>query len=174
YLAVHSALGMQRDLGLAQVASMDVAAILDSGDFNHPYHGRLLHIGRVEGGLFPGFVALGFCLVAVAWLVLRAPPGHATPDWPRWARCGVALAAVGTAGALVLAGILSSWHLDRLASVRGLRDLTWATLALPALALLYVGLEGRSGRTGPFVGRDWIPVLAFLTAFPYPLTTAPP
>src|SRR5262249_34831735 len=86
YLAIHTALGYERDLGQAQVASMDLVAILDPGDFNRPYRGWLTRRHGVEGGLFPGFVPLALCVLAAGWVVLRDPPGGSAVDGGRIAR----------------------------------------------------------------------------------------
>src|SRR5262249_26063404 len=135
--------------------------------------GRLKSLGRSEGGLFPGFVALALAGVAVA-LYTRGPARPRLPAWPRpvgWLLIGPAVAA-GAARALVAAcggGRLT------LGSVRVLtiRDLTLEVNALPVLALAWLILEGRRGLRGLLAPREWMLVLLLLVLLTYLLCLAP-
>jgi hypothetical protein len=175
YVAVHQALGFQRGADWwVQVASMDLLAFLDAGIFNRSYGKRLLRTAGVENGLFLGFIPMALCVLAIGWLVLRDAADSAAPAWRRRARLSVVLGALVCIAALTVVA-LAAVARGRVASATwlGLRDLSWAILALPLLALAYVALERPAARGEPLTQREWVAVLAFLAVFTYLLTTGP-
>jgi hypothetical protein len=160
---------LKRDVGEAEFFGMDLLSLFDPGVFNVAYGRWLLHLGRPEGGLFPGFTVLALVAVAVGSLA-------AAPASPRWiGRAQRILAA--TAGVCVIVIVVTA--LGGLSFRTGvlrhlaIRDLTLPVNLLPALALAAVALEGRRRRTGPLIPREWVLVTAFLTVVTYLLTLAP-
>jgi hypothetical protein len=171
YLAHHRELGFERDIGEAEWFGMDLLSILDAGVFNTLYHGRLLHLARAEGGLFPGFVALGLAAVALGTL-----PGTTAPQSRRWIdRTQCALAAGACLCLLLVAVAAAGGFAIRIGGVRllSIHDLTLPVNLLPVLALIGVALEGSHRRTGPLVAREWVLVALFLAVLAYLLTLAP-
>ncbi|HZS32972.1 MAG TPA: interleukin-like EMT inducer domain-containing protein [Methylomirabilota bacterium] len=171
YFAVHRELGFERDIRLLEVASMDLLALFDAGSFNALYHRRLLRTGGVEGGLFPGFIALALAGLA-PWLARG--PGDAAPRWRRRGRRAVAAVALAALGALVLTPALGGIRLG-IGSVRVLTvtRLTGPLLFLLAALLAWVGLEGRQAEREPLSPREWTVALVFLAAVTYALTLSP-
>jgi Interleukin-like EMT inducer len=173
YLAIHRELGFQRVLDEADVFGMDLLSILDPGQFNLLYGGHLVSLGRSEGGLFPGFVALLLSGLAVAFYGRRLLDSPR----PRWIRLA-ALALVGTAavalGAIGLAIAVGKVRMA-LGDVRILKftRLTWPVLILPVLVLGAVALEGRRRREGALDSREWMLTAGFLVVFTYLLCLTP-
>jgi hypothetical protein len=173
YLGVHQELGFQRTLAEGDVFGMDLLSILDPAEFSRFYRNRLVALGRPEGGLFPGFVALALAGAAVL-LYARGRDEPALPTWARrarWLLLGLAIVAVG-AIALALA---FGRHRPPIGLLRGLRvrDLTLAVNALPALALAWLALEARRRLSGALRPREWMLVLLFLSLLTYLLCLAP-
>jgi hypothetical protein len=155
------------------VFGMDLLSILDPGEWSRLYRHRLLSLGRPEGGLFPGFLAL---VLAAAPIVLHAriPGQPALPAWARrarWLFLGLAVAASG-AIALALAIGKARPSLGVLRVLR-IRDLTLAVSALPVLALGGLALEGRRRLVGALNPREWMLTLLFLALLAYQLCLAP-
>ncbi len=170
YFAVHRELGFERDIRLLEVASMDLLALFDAGSFNALYHRRLLRTGGVEGGLFPGFVALGLAVAAPA-LVRGAAAG--TP-WRRRARRVIATAAVAALGVLVVTPWVGKIRLGvGSARLLTITHLTGALLVLLGALLAWVVVEGRQAERGPLSRREWAVALVFLAALSYALTLSP-
>jgi hypothetical protein len=65
YFGVHQELGFHRTLAEGDVFGMDFLSILDPAEFSRFYRRRLMSLGRPEGGLFPGFVALALAGAAI-------------------------------------------------------------------------------------------------------------
>ena len=172
YLVHHRELGLQRDVGEAEWFGMDLLSLFDPGVFNAPYGGRLLYLARSEGGLFPGFVALG--LAAVALGMLATLPGQGPPRWIGRAQ-GVLAAGAGICLVLIAVTAALGGLRLRLGPVHllSVHDLTLAVNVLPAFALAAVALEGRRRRPGPLITREWVLVALFLTVLCYLLTLAP-
>ncbi len=169
YVAHNLELGLKRDVGEAEFFGMDLLSLFDPGVFNVAYGRRLLHLGRPEGGLFPGFAVLGLVVIAVG--SLAASPG--VPRWIGRAQRGLA-ASAGLC--LVVLVVTALGGLDfRTGVLRhlGVRDLTLPVNLLPVLALAAIALEGRRRRTGPLIAREWILITGFLTVLTYLLTLAP-
>jgi hypothetical protein len=172
YVVHHLELDLRRDVGEAEWFGMDLLSLFDPGVFNHAYGGRLLFLARSEGGLFPGFVALG--LAAVAMVTLAAAP---VPQSPRWIGRAQRALATGAGLCLLLIAVaaVAGGLAVRVSQVRLLRirDLTLPVNLLPIFALATVALEGRRRRIGPLVAREWVLVALFLAVFTYLLTLAP-
>jgi hypothetical protein len=173
YFAVHRELGMERDIRLLEVASMDLLALFDGGSFNALYRNWPTRTGGVEGGLFPGVVALALATGA-PWLTGRAGGGTAGTVWRRRARWGVAIAALACL-ALIVA---TPWSGGLRLSVGGVRLLRVVRLTTPLLLLLvlllaWVALEGRQSSRGPLSPREWAVGLICLAAVTYALTLSP-
>ena len=171
YVAHNLELGLKRDVGEAEFFGMDLLSLIDPGVFNVAYGRRLLHLGRPEGGLFPGFVVLGLAVVAVG--ALAAPRSGGTPEWIGRAQrllaasagfCVIVVVVAALGGLAAPTGVLR--HLS-------VRDLTLPVNLLPGLALTAIALEGRRRRTGALIAREWILVMVFLTVLTYLLTLAP-
>src|SRR5262249_50697788 len=137
YLGVHGELGFQRTLAEGDVFGMELLSILDPGEFSRFYQGRLMSLGRPEGGLFPGFAALALAGAAIV-LYGRDRGGPRLPTWARrarWLLLGLAVAAVG---AITLAFAVGRGR-PSIALLRALRvrDLTLEVNTLPLLALAW-------------------------------------
>ena len=173
YLAVHRELGFERTLAEGDVFGMDLLSILDPAEFSRFYSHRLASLGRPEGGLFPGFVALA--LAGAALLAYgRAPDETAPPAWTGPVRvllASLAAAAVGTV-ALALAIGKARPSSSFLRAIR-IRDLTLAVAALPVLALGALTLARPRHRDAALTHREWMLVLLFLALFTYMLCLAP-
>ena len=173
YMAVQREMGFRRVLDEADVFGMDLLSILDPGQFNLFYGGHLVSLGRPEGGLFPGFVALLLAGLAVAFCT-RRPADSPRPRSARFA----ALALVGAAG-VALGAIGLAIAVGKMRVVVGgvqvlkFTRLTWYVLLLPVLALGALALEGRRRREGPLDSREWILTAGFLVTFTYVLCLAP-
>jgi interleukin-like EMT inducer protein len=174
YLGVHRELGFQRTLAEGDVFGMDFLSILDPGEFSRFYRHRLMSLGRPEGGLFPGFMAL---VLAGAAIVLYGRGDRDQPPLPPWARRArwllLGLAAVAL-GAIALA-LAFGRHRPSIGLLRvpRVRDLTLAVNALPVLALAWVALEARRRVSGALHPREWMLVLLFLGLLAYLLCLAP-
>jgi hypothetical protein len=172
YVVHRRELDLHRDVGEAEWYGMDLLSLLDPGVFNSPYGERLLYLARAEGGLFPGFVALGLAAVALGTLAVTP-----APESPRWiGRAQRALAASAGLCLVLMAVTATAGGLDlRAGPVRllSVHDLTLAVNVLPALALAAVALEGRRRRAGPLTAHEWVLVALFLTVLTYLLTLAP-
>jgi Interleukin-like EMT inducer len=173
YWQAHRELGLQRDLDLSTWFGMDLLSLLDPGVFNRLYAGRLVGLGRSEGGLFPGFVVL--ILAAAAGWSLRRPA--APPDGPRWVRISLralgfvalACAAVAVAAPLVAAlGLRPS-----LPSWLRVRNLTLPVNALPLLALAWIALDARREPAPRPSRRQWTMVFLFLSVSTFLTTLSP-
>ena len=173
YMTVQRELGFRRVLDEADVFGMDLLSILDPGQFNLLYGGHLVSLGRSEGGLFPGFVALLLAGLAVASYARRSLDSP-MPRWVRFAALGLVGAAAVTLGAIGLAIAVGKMRVV-LGGVQVLKftRLTWYVLILPVLALGALALEGRRRREGPLESREWILAAVFLVAFTYVLCLAP-
>jgi hypothetical protein len=144
YVIHHRELGFERDVGEAEWYGMDLLSILDPGVFNAIYRHHLVHLGHAEGGLFPGFVALGLATLAL-WTLAPAQ----TPKFPRWIGPAQRAVAAGAGLCLLSAAIVAvaggiAW---RLGPVRLLRidNLTVVVNLLPALALAAVWKVAAAG-----------------------------
>jgi hypothetical protein len=174
YLSVHRELGFERTLAEADVFGMDLLSILDPSEFSRFYQGRLMSLGRPEGGLFPGFVALVLAGAAVVLYGRGTPDLSPLPTWARRARWLLVALAVMAAGTIVLALVLgkgrpSLWVLRPLR----VRNLTLAVNTLPLLALAWLALEGRRRLAGALRVREWMLVCLFLSLLAYLLCLAP-
>ncbi len=173
YLEVHRALGFERDVGLAEWFGMDLLSFLDPGAFSTLYRGHLLAMGHSEGGLFPGFVALGLVGVALSRFHRHRVDG-ARPSWAAWAWGGLG----ATAALAVLALVTIPWvgplslHAGSLRLLR-VDTLTLAVSTLPLLGVAAIALEGRRRRRGPLSTREWVLTLVLLTVSTYLLTLTP-
>jgi hypothetical protein len=173
YVVVHRELGFERTLYEGHVFGMDLLSILDPGEFSRLYRHRLLSLGRPEGGLFPGFVALALAGAAVV-LHGRAAGASALPTWARRARWLLVGLAVTAAGAIALTLLLGPGRPAlRLPRALRVRDLTLAVSILPVLALGGLTLEARRRLTGALTPREWMLVLLFLALLSYSLCLAP-
>jgi hypothetical protein len=170
YAAHHRELGLRRDVGEAEFFGMDLLSLFDPGVFNIPYGRRLVHLGRPEGGLFPGFVVLGLAVVAMG--SLAAPTPAAGPRWIGRGQRILAGAAVGCLIVVVVSAIGTGLGIGGRRAL-GVRDLTLPVNLLPALLLGAVALEGRRRRTGPLTTREWVLITGFLTVLTYLITLAP-
>jgi hypothetical protein len=170
YSDQHRELGLKRDVGEAEWYGMDLLSLFDPGVFNTVYGKRLLYLTRSEGGLFPGFVALG--LVVVALGTLAAAPAGGSPRWI--GRTQRLLAASAGLSVIVVAVVAAAGSLHLRGAARlGIHDLTLPVNILPVLALAAIALEGRRRRRGPLIAREWVLVTLFLTVLAYLLTLAP-
>src|SRR5262249_22889987 len=128
-------------------------------------------LGASEGGLFPGFVALGLAAVALGSLAAPVPPGA-----PRWVGRTQRILAAAAGLCLAVVVVAAVGGLDFRTGVWrhvSVQSLTLPVNLLPALALAAVALEGRRRRTGPLGARRWVLVALFLTVLSYLLTLAP-
>jgi hypothetical protein len=173
YVVVHRELGFQRTLDEGHVFGMDLLSILDPGEFSRLYRHHLLSLGRPEGGMFPGFVALALAGAAVM-LHARAAGVPALPAWARRARWLLVALAVAAAGAIALALLLGPGRpsFGVLRAIR-IRDLTLAVSILPVLALGWLALEARRRPTKALTPREWMLALLFLALLSYSLCLAP-
>ncbi len=170
YSDQHRELGLKRDVGEAEWYGMDLLSLFDPGVFNTAYGKRLLYLNRSEGGLFPGFVALG--LVVVALGTLAAASAAESPRWiGRTQR--ILAASAGLCVIVVTVVAAASLLLPASAARLGIHDLTLPVNILPALALAAIALEGRQRRGGPLIAREWVLVALFLAVLAYLLTLAP-
>ena len=173
YWQAHGELGLQRDLDLATWFGMDLLSLLDPGVFNRLYGGRLVGLGRSEGGLFPGFVVL--ILAAAAGWSLRRPA--AAPDGPRWVRIGLralGFVALACAAVAVAAPLVAAVGLRRsLPSWLRVRDLTLPVNALPLLALAWIAVDARREPAPRPSRRQWTMVFLFLSVFTFLTTLSP-
>jgi Interleukin-like EMT inducer len=171
YVAHRQELGLRRDVSESEWYGMDLLSLFDPGIFNTLYGKRLLFLDRSEGGLFPGFAALGLAAVALGTLAAASPTGS-----PRWIRRTQRSLTATAALCLIVVALAATGGLDfRTGILRHLsvHTLTWPVNVLPALALAAVALEGRRRRAGPLITREWILVSLFLTVLTYLLTLAP-
>jgi len=171
YLTLHRDMGLKRDVGQTEWFGMDLLSLFDPGAFNRLYGGRLVSLGRSEGGMFPGFVALALAV----WAVARGPaPTVGGGRAARHGRRGL-LAAAGLAVATIT---LAAWHgrVDLHVAHRRLfavHDLTFAVHLLPIIALAWLALEARPGPGEPLTLREWTGTLLFLSLVAYLLTLQP-
>jgi hypothetical protein len=165
YLAVHRALGFQREGSLADTYGMDLLSIFDPAGFSTLYAGHLVAMERPEGGLFPGFVVLVLAGLALVSLHRMRDGRAPLPAWAR--RLQRVVPAAG--GLAFLALVVVPWAGPRLP----IRDLTLPLALLPFLGFAWIGLEGRRGQRGPLSPPEWGPVLGVLTLTLYLLTLQP-
>ncbi len=173
YVDVHRALGFQREMGTAQVASMDLFSLFDPGVFNRVYHRVLRRMGGVEGGLFPGFLVLALVVLAVARARWQPETGR-LPPWTIPARRALVLVAVACLLLVVVVPRVGGVTLDiGPVQLLRIRHLTLAVTLLPFLALGWLVLEGRRRLTGPLTAREWVVTLLFLAVLTYLSMTGP-
>jgi Interleukin-like EMT inducer len=174
YVGVHRELGFQRTLAEGDVFGMDFLSILDPAEFSRFYRGRLMALGRPEGGLFPGFVALALAGAAIVLYGRRDGNQPALPTWARrarWLLLGLGVAAVGSIVLALIVGHSRMWI--GIVRVPRVHSLTLAVNALPLLALAWLALEARRRVSGALRPREWMLVLLFLSLFAYLLCLAP-
>jgi hypothetical protein len=174
YVALHREMGLERDVGEAEFYGMDLLSVLDAGAFNTFYGGRLVPLGRSEGGMFPGFVALVLAAAAVSSARRRGEDEAPRPSLVVWANWTLLALAVLSALVILLVPWLGGVNI-RLGAHRlfHVRDLTVAVNVLPWLVLGCIGLEGTHRRAGPLGTREWTLVLLFLALLAYLLSLAP-
>jgi hypothetical protein len=171
YVAHNRELGLKRDVRESEWFGMDLLSLFDPGVFNTLYGRRLLFLGRSEGGLFPGWVALGLAAVAVGTLAAASTVGAS-----RWIGRTQRFLAAAAGLCLIVVALAAAGALDfRTGGLRHLsvHSLTWPVNVLPGLALAAIALEGRRRRMGPLIAREWVLIALFLTVLTYLLTLAP-
>ena len=107
YVAHRQELGLRRDVSESEWYGMDLLSLFDPGIFNTLYGKRLLSLDRSEGGLFPGFVALGLAAVALGTLAAASPTGS-----PRWIRRTQCILTATAALCLIVVAVAATGALD--------------------------------------------------------------
>lgn len=173
YLTIRRSLGFDRPEGLADWFGMDLLSGLDPGRFSTLYRGRLIHLGKSEGGLFAGFAVLGLAIAALI-LTVRSDRPERSSAAARWMRAAL-LAVGGLCILLIVVALRRSGVTGHLAAIK-LRaiDVTLPVHTLAVLAYAWTTLEGRRRRgRARLLPRDWLLVLGPATLVMYLLTQTP-